>query len=148
MASSILVRKVMQGNAGRETKPEKRLRSVLQKLGLRFRNDLNVVAGIRCKADIVFRRARVGIFVDGCFWHGCPVHFRAPKTNTEWWQEKIEDNIRRDERQTAKIQNAGWVVVRLWEHEVNGKNIELVARRIKRIVVRRVLAGKGGDEEE
>ncbi len=116
-ASSELVRHVMLANFG-TTKPERRLRSALHRAGIRFRVDCRPIPEIRCAADVVFPRQRVCIFVDGCFWHGCPMHFRVPNTNADWWAEKIRDNARRDSVQTLALQRAGWEVVRIWEHEL------------------------------
>src|SRR5260370_28648430 len=118
LASSPKVRKVMVANYGGNTTPERLLRSALFRLGLRFRRDKRPVSSLRCMADIVFRRQRVCVFVDGCFWHGCRKHFECPKTNGAWWQEKIEANRVRDRFQTKTLQRAGWKVVRIWEHDI------------------------------
>ena len=133
-ASSDRVRRVMQANPSRDTSPEKVLRSRLHKAGLRFRKDAPPVANLRCKADIVFRSARVCVFVDGCFWHGCPQHFRAPKTNRAWWLEKVEDNRVRDREKTRALREHGWTVLRFWEHELNRQNLEAVLRKIEKSV--------------
>lgn len=84
---------------------------------LRFRLDERVHPAVRGRADIVFRAERVAIYVDGCFWHGCPDHATSPKSNAEWWQEKLEANRLRDATATARLQAAGWCVLRFWEHE-------------------------------
>lgn len=117
-ASSPAVRRVMMANYGGNTLPERVLRSALHRTGLRFVKDRRPVAVLRCTADIVFPRERVCVFVDGCFWHGCQQHFECPKTNSEWWREKIAANKQRDTRQGALLAAAGWKVVRVWEHEV------------------------------
>jgi len=122
-ASSSVVRRVMQANVGRETAPERCLRSALQRRGLRFRKDYRPVTDLRCKADIVFVGRRVCVFVDGCFWHGCTEHFEVPKANRAWWQEKVDANIERDVRQTAELSGRGWKVLRFWEHEVAGASL-------------------------
>jgi DNA mismatch endonuclease (patch repair protein) len=99
------------------TKPELALRSALHRAGKRFRKDLRLVAdGVPTRPDVVFTRSRVAVFVDGCFWHGCPVHGRAPTANTHYWGPKLLRNAERDRLQTAALQRAGWTVVRLWEH--------------------------------
>jgi len=108
----------MQAVGSQDTSPELQLRSALHRLGLRFRKDAKPVPELRCKADVVFRTARVCVFVDGCFWHGCPRHFRVPKTNSIWWKEKIQDNMRRDARQTRALRARGWRVIRFWEHDL------------------------------
>lgn len=107
----------MVANKSRDTKPELRLRSELHRRGLRFRVDIAPVKGIRRRADIVFTRARVAVFVDGCFWHGCPEHFIAPKSNAEYWRSKIQANVERDRDTAQKLSAVGWEVLRFWEHE-------------------------------
>jgi DNA mismatch endonuclease (patch repair protein) len=99
------------------TKKELEIRSALHKLGMRFRVQVAPLEGVRRHADIVFRGKRVAIFVDGCFWHGCPLHRTLPKSNTEWWKAKLEENIRRDNDTNARLGEAGWLVLRFWEHE-------------------------------
>src|SRR6202011_2638685 len=93
------------------------LRRCLHRRGLRYRVDVRPVASICRRADIVFVRARVAVFVDGCFWHGCPVHSRQSKTNAAWWDQKIATNQRRDRDTDARLAQAGWLVVRVWEHD-------------------------------
>jgi DNA mismatch endonuclease (patch repair protein) len=105
---------------------EQCLRSRIHSLGFRFRKDYRPVTELRCAADLVFRRQLVCVFFDGCFWHGCPRHFRVPRSNSAWWLEKIEDNRARDKRQTRQLRTRGWTVVRVWEHEP----IERAAGRI------------------
>src|SRR5438270_4526895 len=90
LASSEHTRRVMQANVGRETDAERLVRSYLHRAGFRFRKDARPVRKLRCAADLVFRRHKICIFVDGCFWHGCPVHFKTPKANRAWWSEKID----------------------------------------------------------
>jgi DNA mismatch endonuclease (patch repair protein) len=75
----------------------------------------------------------VCLFVDGCFWHGCALHFLLPKTHSAWWREKIEDNRARDERQQRQLEERGWVVVRLWEHEVRA-NLRRCVRVVRKLV--------------
>jgi DNA mismatch endonuclease (patch repair protein) len=108
----------MQANRRRDTKPELQLRSTLHRRGLRYRCDVRLdLPGIRVRPDIVFRRQRVTVFVDGCFWHGCPEHGSAPRANGDYWRAKLEGNRRRDARTDAALVAAGWTVVRIWEHE-------------------------------
>ena len=100
------------------TRPELALRSALHRLGYRFRKDLRVeAAGVRTRPDIAFPRQRVAVFVDGCFWHSCPEHGRAPRVNGGYWSPKLAGNRDRDARQTAALHAEGWLVLRLWEHE-------------------------------
>jgi DNA mismatch endonuclease (patch repair protein) len=107
----------MQGNRRRDTGPELRLRTALHALGLRFRVDRRPEAAIACRADVVFPRRRVAVFVDGCYWHGCPAHFVPPGTNRAYWSAKIDGNRRRDAATGAALEAAGWRVVRVWEHD-------------------------------
>jgi len=100
----------------RDTAPELALRSLLHRRGLRFRVDYPL-PGSRRRADIVFRRARLVVFVDGCFWHSCPEHGTWPKQNADWWRQKIETNQRRDRDTDQRLAATGWMVVRVWEHE-------------------------------
>jgi DNA mismatch endonuclease (patch repair protein) len=111
------VRRRMQATARRDTPPELALRRVLHGRGLRYRVDYPPIAGMRRRADIVFSKARVAVFVDGCFWHGCPVHGTLPKKNGSWWAAKLEANRMRDADTNARLGAAGWVVLRFWEHE-------------------------------
>lgn len=107
----------MQSNRGRDTKPELRLRSALHARGVRYFVDRAPVKGLRRRADLVFPRKRIAVFVDGCFWHGCPEHFTVSKTNPTYWAEKVEVNRRRDRDTDAELQERGWRVIRIWEHE-------------------------------
>lgn len=107
----------MQSNRGRDTKPELRLRSALHARGLRYFVDRAPVDGIRRRADILFPRKKIAVFVDGCFWHGCPDHFTVSKTNPDYWAAKVEVNRRRDRETDALLEDLGWQVIRVWEHE-------------------------------
>lgn len=108
----------MKGNRRTDTKPELALRAALHARGLRFRKDFMVRTsiGAKAKVDVVFTRARVAVFMDGCFWHGCPHHGSTPKGNSAYWKPKIAGNRERDLRVTAALEADGWAVVRLWEH--------------------------------
>lgn len=107
----------MRANRRTDTKPEVALRSALHRLGKRFRKDHRVdAAGVRVKPDVVFTRARVAVFVDGCFWHACPEHGRKPAVNDWYWSPKLAGNKQRDERVNAALTAAGWRVIRIWEH--------------------------------
>lgn len=124
----------MQANKPRETSPELRLRRALHAAGFRFRKDCRPAAELRCTADVVFPRQRLCVFVDGCFWHGCPRHFVAPKTNAAWWNEKVEDNRERDRKKTAALRARGWRVVRCWEHELAGDGVNRLVAKIGRLL--------------
>ena len=117
--STAAAREIMQRNRRRDSRAEVVLRRALHRSGLRFRIDHPIRLASRrpVRPDIVFTRARVAVFVDGCFWHGCPAHGRTPKSNTGYWEAKIALNRDRDERQTTALGAAGWTVVRIWEHE-------------------------------
>lgn len=115
----------------RDTKPEVEIRRVLHARGHRFRVDRAVLPDRRRRADIVFGPARVVVFVDGCFWHGCPQHATWPKANEEFWREKIETNRRRDRDTDERLSALGWEVIRVWEHEppaVAADKIDAVVR--------------------
>ena len=107
----------MSRQASRDTLPELLLRRRLHARGLRYTVHRRPVAEVRRTADIVFSRVRVAVFVDGCFWHGCPQHATAPKTNAVWWSTKLARNVERDRETDALLADAGWSVVRVWEHE-------------------------------
>jgi DNA mismatch endonuclease (patch repair protein) len=126
-ASSSSVRAAMKGNAAMATRPEKAIRSLLHRRGLRYRVNAAPERGIRCRADLVFRKARVAVFVDGCFWHRCPDHGTSPSMNSSYWQAKLDRNVARDQRQRASLEAAGWTVVRIWEHEAPAAAAERVA---------------------
>lgn len=111
-------RRNMQAIRRTDTKPEVRLRSALHRAGLRFRKDMRLdLPGGRVRPDIVFTRAKVAVFVDGCFWHSCPEHGHQPSQNVSYWTPKLQRTIERDERNTGELEAAGWVVLRFWEHE-------------------------------
>lgn len=132
-ASSPVVRKRMQATPTENSGPEKELGQALYAAGMRFRKGIRLVPELKCRADIVFPRQRVCVFVDGCFWHGCPIHFDCPKTNTEWWKEKIMDVRARDERQTKQLAQLGWKVLRYWEHQLSD-NLPAVVQEIRSYV--------------
>lgn len=117
-ASSEGRRRNMQANRRRDTKPELALRSALHRAGFRYRCDLRIdLPGGRVRPDIVFTRKRIAVFVDGCFWHCCPEHGSQPSVNQSYWSPKLARNAERDARNTELLTDAGWEVVRVWEHE-------------------------------
>lgn len=101
----------------RDTGAELALRRALHARGLRYRLQTRPLPGYRARADLVFGPSRVAVMVDGCFWHGCPLHGTSPKSNAEWWKTKIERNKERDAATDAALADAGWLVLRVWEHE-------------------------------
>ncbi|MEI9989019.1 MAG: very short patch repair endonuclease [Rhizomicrobium sp.] len=100
---------------GKNTKPEMLLRKALYSKGLRFRIHRNDLPGA---PDIVFASQKIAVFVDGCFWHGCPDHAVEPKTNRLFWRDKIDKNKKRDDRATDELRALGWKVIRIWEHDI------------------------------
>jgi DNA mismatch endonuclease (patch repair protein) len=116
-ASSPAVRKNMQANRARDSGPEMKLRRLLYSAGFRYRVDWPMPGDRRRRIDIAFPKRKIGIFVDGCFWHRCPAHYVSPKANAEFWDNKIQGNVDRDARTTAELIAKGWVVLRFWEHE-------------------------------
>jgi DNA mismatch endonuclease (patch repair protein) len=133
----------MQANTRRDTKPELRLRRELHAAGLRYRVDYPPLQDVRRRADVAFTRQRVAVFLDGCYWHGCPEHGpRRFGTNSDFWTDKIAANRTRDADTTSRLEAAGWVVLRFWEHDDPMVAASLVAE-----VVRRRRAEQGGGRE-
>lgn len=122
--------KRMAATPGRDNPRERALRSVLHRRGLRFRLHRRLLINSRRTVDIVFPRARVAVFLDGCFWQGCPSHGTWPKNNGTWWREKIEANIARDRDTDRRLEEQGWTVIRVWEHEP----IEAAAERLVQVL--------------
>jgi DNA mismatch endonuclease (patch repair protein) len=118
----------MVSNRGKNTKLEIDLRSALHRTGMRFWKHRRPLDGVRCEADIIFPRIRMAVFVNGCFWHGCPQHATWPVTNAEFWTRKIEGTKQRDRRCDQLLEAAGWTVVRLWEHQPLEEMVSLVLR--------------------
>lgn len=116
-ATTPAVRKVMQGNRSRDTKPELAVRRILHAKGLRYRVSHRPVPGLKRTADVVFTRLKVAVFIDGCFWHGCPTHYRAPRSNTPYWEAKLQRNQSRDAEISENLRAAGWTELRFWSHE-------------------------------
>lgn len=111
-------RRNMQANRSRDTKPELEVRHLLHAAGLRYRVHFQPLADVRRRADIVFTRQRLAVFIDGCFWHGCPEHGRATfNHNVAYWPEKISTNQARDIDTSERLRAAGWAVMRFWVHE-------------------------------
>ncbi|OZC69863.1 very short patch repair endonuclease [Rhodococcus sp. 06-462-5] len=101
----------------RDTKPEVALRQALHRRGLRYFVDRAPLKGMRRRADLVFPKRKVAVYVDGCFWHSCPVHATKPRNNAQWWADKLAANVARDRDTDDKLLAEGWRVVRIWEHE-------------------------------
>lgn len=117
LTTSDATRARMSRQRSRDTAIEIALRRELHSRGLRFRVHRRPIPGVRREADVVFGPARVAVFVDGCFWHGCPDHATWPKNNEAFWRQKIEGNRARDADTDQRLTEAGWLSVRVWEHE-------------------------------
>jgi DNA mismatch endonuclease (patch repair protein) len=107
----------MASQQTRDTRPEVELRRELHGRGLRFRVAKRPLIGLRSTADIVFGPDKVAVYVDGCFWHSCPQHATTPASNQSWWEAKLARNQERDRATNLALAEAGWIVVRVWEHE-------------------------------
>ena len=115
---------------GKDTSPELRLRRALWAAGHRYRIHYPTPAG---RADIALVKARIAIYLDGCFFHGCPEHYVRPRSRTDFWSAKLRDNVERDRRQTLALEAAGWRVYRVWEHQVF-EAIDVVVQRIAQLL--------------
>lgn len=125
-------RRAMQAQRTQDTAPELALRRELHRRGLRYFIHRRPLRTLRREADLVFSRAKVAVFVDGCFWHGCPDHGTSPKSNAEWWGAKLTGNRERDADTDETLRAAGWAVVRVWEHELAAdaaNRVEMAVRR-------------------
>lgn len=130
-ASNSGVARSMRSNRRKDTKPEIAIRSLLHNQGLRYRVDFAPLASHkRRRADIVFTRLKIAVFIDRCFWHGCPEHATYPKRNEDYWLPKLARNIERDRETDAILREAGWTVIRIWEHEDVERAVESIKRTI------------------
>lgn len=116
-ASSERVRRQMSQQLTRDTAPEVAIRKLVHSQGFRYRVNVLVLPQLRRRADMVFTRRKVAVFIDGCFWHACPEHATQPKANAEWWRQKLAKNVARDRETDHLLADSGWTVVRIWEHE-------------------------------
>lgn len=121
----------MQANRGRDTAPEMAVRRLLHAAGLRYRVDHRPIPTLNRRADVVFTRAKIALFIDGCFWHGCPQHHTVARTNAAYWAEKVSNNVARDTETDRLLREAGWTVVRFWEHEPADEVAEGVIELVK-----------------
>ncbi|OLT16282.1 very short patch repair endonuclease [Serinicoccus sp. CUA-874] len=126
-----VIRRRMQRQRRRDTTRELEIRRELHALGYRFRVDYRMEPSLRSRGDIVFTRRRLVVFIDGCFWHGCPEHATPPKTNTEWWTGKLAANVARDRRVDSALTALGWKVLRVWEHEALQKAVHRIQWEIE-----------------
>ncbi|MDJ1137336.1 very short patch repair endonuclease [Streptomyces iconiensis] len=107
----------MSRQGRRDTAPELAVRRLLHAAGLRYRLQRRVPGMARRTIDITFPGPKIAVFIDGCFWHGCPTHATSPKANAAWWRTKLDKNVARDLETTAHLESLGWTVLRFWEHE-------------------------------
>jgi DNA mismatch endonuclease (patch repair protein) len=130
-ASSPATRRSMRANRSRDTKPELAVRKLLHAQGLRYRVAYRPLPdNRRATVDIAFPGAHVVVLIDGCFWHGCPEHYRPPHSHQDYWQDKLTRNVERDRRTDQALAQAGWRVLRYWEHD----QPEAVASQVERAV--------------
>ncbi|MET7646334.1 very short patch repair endonuclease [Streptomyces sp. NPDC005426] len=122
----------MSRQARRDTAPEVAVRKLLHASGYRYRLNERVPHMPRRTIDIAFTRAKVAVFLDGCFWHGCPEHATQPKSNAEWWRQKLDRNMARDAETTAHLVAEGWTVLRFWEHQPPTQVADQVAKAVDR----------------
>lgn len=126
----------MQGNRSRDTKPELAVRRILHAKGLRYRVNQRPIPELRRTADVVFTRLRIAVFIDGCFWHGCPLHYRASKSNTHYWEAKLDRNRARDAETSEILRAAGWTELRFWSHEDPSEVAEQIHVAVKAAIER------------
>jgi DNA mismatch endonuclease (patch repair protein) len=125
--------KVMSTIRSKNTRLEEALVSILNSAGIK--EFTRYAQGLPGTPDIAFTQEKVAIFLDSCFWHGCPKHLRRPSSNTVYWEAKIEKNIKRDRHQRTALRRLGWSVIRVWEHEL--KKPEGIVKKICQILQRR-----------
>lgn len=131
-ASSPAVRDRMRRQRVRDTAPELALRAALRARGVRGYRVHWPLPLPRRRADVAFPGPRLAVFVDGCWWHGCPAHCRGSRANAAWWRAKAARNRARDADTDARLRAAGWAVVRLWEHDDPRLAAALVAETLAR----------------
>lgn len=132
-ASSADVARRMRATRQCGTNIEVVLCSELAKLGIFSEKNALVLKPLRTRADLVFRHERVAVFVDGCFWHSCPIHGTFPKRNRIWWKEKLAANQERDGRASRLLRRAGWSVLRFWEHQIKDTPRDIALKIVRRV---------------
>jgi DNA mismatch endonuclease (patch repair protein) len=130
-ASSPEVAARMSRARRRDTAPEVAIRREAHRRGLRYRVDSALPGLPRRRADMVFLRRRIAVFVDGCFWHSCPVHATTPTANREWWVAKLQRNEQRDRHTDEHLRGLGWTVLRFWEHEDAVAAVDVIDRVVR-----------------
>ncbi|GAB2742373.1 hypothetical protein GCM10027072_42650 [Streptomyces bullii] len=121
----------MSRQASKDTSVELAVRRLLHAAGLRYRVEYPVPGMPRRRIDVAFPRAKVAVLIDGCFWHGCPQHATQPKANADWWRRKLDRNMARDRETTEHLLEAGWTVLRFWEHEAPAEVAVRVAAAVE-----------------
>ena len=137
----------MAATRGTNNLVDRLIRSALHHRGLRFRIQRRLIPGSMRTVDIVFPRARLAVFVDGCFWHDCPIHGSRPKSNADWWRRKILQNLERDQDTNERLRELGWRVIRIWEHEDPVKAAARIAGAYQESLVGRCETRDPTDEE-
>lgn len=130
-ASSPAVSLRMSRARRRDTAPEVAVRQEAHRRGLRYRVDGALPGLPRRRADMIFSRRRVAVFIDGCFWHSCPVHATVPAANREWWVAKLARNEARDRNTDEHLRARGWRVLRFWEHENPLAVVDVIERTVR-----------------
>jgi DNA mismatch endonuclease, patch repair protein len=130
-ASSTASRKSMQGNRGSDTRPEMAVRKLVHAKGLRYLVNVRPEKDLRRTADLVFTRVKIAVFIDGCFWHGCPEHYTIPIINGSFWAEKLQSNRARDLETNRQLTERGWTVLRFWEHQPASEVAESIATEVR-----------------
>lgn len=133
----------MQGNRSRDTRCELVVRRALHARGYRYFVHRRPIPGLRRTADIVFPTVKLAVFIDGCFWHGCPRHHRLPASHQDYWEAKIATNRARDEATDRALADHGWTVIRVWEHEAVDEVVEQIATTASRLRAGRTPAAVG-----
>ena len=123
----------MRSNRGRDTVPELAVRRLLHADGFRYRVNFRPLPDLRRTADIVFTRSKIAVFIDGCFWHGCPEHYLRPASNQEYWDPKVVRNRERDAETDLRLAEAGWRVIRRWAHQDPRTVADEVERAVRAI---------------
>src|SRR3954471_774049 len=121
--------RIMSSVKQKDSEIERRLRLALWAAGVRYRKNVRIFG----TPDLVVSRARLLVFVDSCFWHGCRFHYRCPKSNADFWQSKIDRNRRRDKKVTRHYRRKGWKVLRFWEHQLTA-DLDMCAQRVVRVL--------------
>ncbi|WP_435246022.1 very short patch repair endonuclease [Streptomyces sp. NRRL F-5630] len=132
LPSSVDVSRRMSRQRSRDTDPERAVRRLVHAAGFRYRLQVRVPGLARRTMDFGFPRERLAVFMDGCFWHGCPEHATSPRSNAAWWREKLDRNMARDAETTAHLHAQGWTVLRFWEHEAPEHAASVVIAALRR----------------